>query len=291
MKIQFNLKLINKASLLFYLLLASFSLSSCDFEYDLPEAGSKADLTPPEANFNFTQGQGPNEEWKNYNFGNLSTSATGYFWDFGDGNSSTEKDGVNTYPGEGTYVVSLTATDNLGATNTYSQTINVLEPEAPAGILPVIHEAGFEDGDTSCGTAADGRDCWRISGGAIFGITASPVRTGSQGAKFDAGSNRVAYQELTVSANTSYTITMFYTIKTSPVGSAMRLAVCDPITNASEISDAIFESTTGNDQSDANTYTALSLTFNTGARTTIGIWIDSNNISESRVDDVSIVLN
>lgn len=289
MKNQFNLNKMNKISILFCFMLLSFS--SCDFEYDIAEAGSQADLTPPSADFNYTQGQGPNEEWKTYSFGNLSVSATDYIWDFGNGNTATTLDASFTFPGEGSFDITLTSTDKLGVSSTVTKTVDVVEPAAPSGILPIIHEASFEDGDANCGPGMDGRDCWRISGGTIFGITSSPVRTGSQGAKFDANQNRVAYQELTVSPNTSYTITIFYTIKTSPLGSEMRLAVCDPITNASQISSAIFDSTTGNDQSDANSYVPLSLTFNTGARSTIGLWIDSNNISESRVDDVSIVVN
>ena len=284
-----NIHAIYKIAFLVVLIL-SMSLS-CD-KYELPETGSIADKTLPTADFRYAQGSGPGEAWKTYTFSNLSTSATTYFWDFGDGNTSVVLDAVNTYPAEGTYVVTLTATDNLGIESTTVQTIEVVEPEAPTAILPVIHEAGFEDGDDSCGTAADGRDCWRISGGTIFGITSSPVRSGSQGAKFDAGSNRVAYQELTVSPNTDYTFTMYYTIKTSPVGSQMRLAVLgNAISNASGAEAAIFASASGNDQNDANTFVPLTLSFNTGARSTIAIWIDSNNVAESRVDDVSIALD
>ncbi|QOW10407.1 PKD domain-containing protein [Kaistella flava (ex Peng et al. 2021)] len=289
MKNTFDIKRITQISLLLSFLLLIFS--ACDFRYDIAEAGSKPDLTPPKADFNYSQGQGGLDQWKIFSFGNLSTSATDYVWNFPDGSTVTTLDTTYKFADEGTFDVTLTAKDKLGATNSITKSIEVVKPLIPAGILPVIHEPGFEDGDSNCGPNMDGRDCWRIPGGAIFGITSSPVRTGSQAAKFDAGSNRVAYQELTVSPNTSYTITIFYTIKTSPGGSQMRLAVSDPITNASQISTAIFKSTTGNDQSDANSFTPLTLTFDTGARTKIGLWIDSNNIAESRVDDVSISIN
>lgn len=287
-----NILKYNKLSLLTLLGVFLIAIISCDFEYDLPEANSIADQTPPQADFQSAQGVGVAEEWKDYTFSNLSTSATTYLWDFGDGNTSTSVDAMNTYPGEGTFTVTLTASDNLGVTSVVSKTIEIVEPDAPSAIIPVIGEAGFEDGDTTCGTAADGRDCWRISGGTIFGITSSPVNSGSQGAKFDAGSNRVAYQALTVSPNTDYTVTIYYTIKTAPTGSAMRLAILgNAISNASEAEAAIIASVTGNDQSDANTYVPLSVTFNSGASNTIAIWIDSNNVAESRVDDVSIVAN
>jgi PKD repeat protein len=287
-----NILKYNKLSLLTLLGVFLIAIISCDFEYDLPEANSIADQTPPQADFQSAQGVGVAEEWKDYTFSNLSTSATTYLWDFGDGNTSTSVDAMNTYPGEGTFTVTLTASDNLGVTSVVSKTIEIVEPDAPSAIIPVIGEAGFEDGDDSCGTAADGRDCWRISGGTIFGITSSPVNSGSQGAKFDAGSNRVGYQALTVSPNTDYTVTIYYTIKIAPTGSAMRLAILgNAISNASEAEAAIIASVTGNDQSDANTYVPLSVTFNSGASNTIAIWIDSNNVAESRVDDVSIVAN
>lgn len=287
-----NILKYNKLSLLTLLGVFLIAIISCDFEYDLPEANSIADQTPPQADFQSAQGVGVAEEWKDYTFSNLSTSATTYLWDFGDGNTSTSVDAMNTYPGEGTFTVTLTASDNLGVTSVVSKTIEIVEPDAPSAIIPVIGEAGFEDGDTTCGTAADGRDCWRISGGTIFGITSSPVNSGSQGAKFDAGSNRVGYQALTVSPNTDYTVTIYYTIKTAPTGSAMRLAILgNAISNASEAEAAIIASVTGNDQSDANTYVPLSVTFNSGASSTIAIWIDSNNVAESRIDDVSIVAN
>jgi PKD repeat protein len=270
----------------------SMMFTSCDFEYELPEAGSIPDKTPPTANFTATQNTGPGDTWKRYNFANLSTNATTYLWNFGDGNTASTLDAIHIFQGEGTYVVTLTASDNLGVISTISKNVVVTQPPTPSVIVPIIGEAGFEAGDTSCGTVADGRDCWRISGGTIFGITSSPVRSGTQGAKFDAAQNRVAYQALTVSPNTNYTVTIYYTIKTTPIGSAMRLAILgNEITNASQAPAAIIASATGSDQSNANTYVPLSVTFNSGASNKIAIWIDSNGVAESRVDDVSIVAN
>ncbi len=55
MKNIFKIKKIKLLPVLFSLLL--ISLSSCDFSYDIAEANTKADLTPPTADFNVTQGQ------------------------------------------------------------------------------------------------------------------------------------------------------------------------------------------------------------------------------------------
>ncbi len=289
-KIVLNNRLISKTSIaMLFVFVAVFV--SCDFIDELPEENSIADETPPTAFFTFTSGVAI-ETFTQVAFANQSNNATNYNWDFGDGNTSTEIDPKNTYPGEGSYTVTLTIIDALNQTSTYSETIELIEPEEPEAILPTILEAGFEDNSLPDGTG-DGRDSWRISGGKIFGITSSPVRTGSQGAKFNTtdADARVAYQELIVTPNTDYIISIYYTMKTSPVGGELRLAILgNAISDASEAEAAIIASATGNNQTSSSTYERLTLSFNSGATDTIAIWIDSNNIAEARVDDVSIEL-
>ncbi len=289
-KIVLNNRLISKTSKVMLLVFVVVFVS-CDFIDELPEENSIADETPPTAFFTFTSGV-EIETFTQVTFANQSNNSTSYSWDFGDGNTSTEIDPQNTYPGEGSYTVTLTVTDALNQTSTYSETIELIEPEEPEAILPTILEAGFEDNSLPDGTG-DGRDSWRISGGKIFGITSSPVRTGSQGAKFNTtdADARVAYQELVVTPNTNYIISIYYTMKTSPVGGELRLAILgNAISDASEAEAAIIASVTGNDQASSSTYERLTLSFNSGATDTIAIWIDSNNIAEARVDDVSIEL-
>jgi len=48
----------------------------------------------------------------------LTHSATNWLWDFGDGNTSTEKNPVYVYEEGGYYIATLTATDNTGNTET-----------------------------------------------------------------------------------------------------------------------------------------------------------------------------
>jgi len=48
-----------------------------------------------------------------------------YFWDFGDGETSTEQNPTHTYPSSGTYTVTLTVTDDSGASSTATLTIVV----------------------------------------------------------------------------------------------------------------------------------------------------------------------
>ena len=68
------------------------------------------------------------------NFYDQSTgNPTSWYWDFGNGNSSTLQNPVATYFTPGTYTVSLTATNAAGSnTMTRTQYITVHEPPVPA---------------------------------------------------------------------------------------------------------------------------------------------------------------
>lgn len=61
-------------------------------------------------------------------------SITGYAWDFGDGGSGTGSTATHTYGAAGTYTVTLTVTDDMGATDTSSQSVTV-QAAAPSGNL------------------------------------------------------------------------------------------------------------------------------------------------------------
>ena len=94
---------------------------------------------PPEANFSYASSI---DDFRTINFSNLSDEATTFAWDFGDGNTSTETNPTFTFEaGEGTYPVTLTASDALGAES--SITIDVEVVEGP--FQPIILEPGFED--------------------------------------------------------------------------------------------------------------------------------------------------
>lgn len=289
---NFNKKPIMK-NIVYTLLMGLFIVTvSCSIEkYQLPESGSIPDATPPKAGFSATQGEGLEEEWKDYLFSNLSSSATMYEWSFGDGNTSTEIEPINTYAGEGTFTVSLTATDALGVSDTFTEDIVIVEPEVPDAITPVIGEPSFEDGSDACGTAADGRDCWRNSDlGGVIQITGSPVQDGDQASKYPSDGSRIAYQELTVTPNAEYTLSFYYTMKTSPVGTITVSILGGSVSDPAAIDDATIASFVGTDQSSSNDYTFASLSFNTGANDTIAIYINNDSV-EARVDNISIAVN
>ncbi|WP_139957405.1 PKD domain-containing protein [Flavicella sediminum] len=144
MKYQFNFfKNTIKTVLCASILVVSVSCEDA-FEFDLPEAGSIEDKTLPTANFGYI----PNAlDFKTVEFNNLSTESTKYLWDFGEGNTSTEKDpSYHFAAGEGTYPVTLTASDNNNASHTVTLDVEVVDKFVP---IPVT----IANGDFNSGTA------------------------------------------------------------------------------------------------------------------------------------------
>jgi PKD repeat protein len=186
---------------------ALFAFIACDAldKYELPEAGSIKDETPPEAKFSFTQGSGLGNIWKEYSFSNQSTSAVAYLWNFGNNNTSTEVEPKFKFPGEGTYTVSLTASDASDAFNTFTTEIVVVEPAAPAVPDPILINAEFNKQAKSSGS-----DC-ACSGWINRSLGAQGESTSGNGGKnnlikFDNDEHDAAYQEFEVVPNSDYTI-------------------------------------------------------------------------------------
>ncbi|MCU0369073.1 MAG: PKD domain-containing protein, partial [Cyclobacteriaceae bacterium] len=73
------------------------------------------------AGFTFTASQ----ETGTVTFLNTSDKATKYLWEFGDGKTSTEINPINTYAA-GTYYVSLTASNDAGASDIFKDTLNII---------------------------------------------------------------------------------------------------------------------------------------------------------------------
>ena len=273
---------------LLFALLSIGALVGCDYEYELPEAGSIPDKTPPSANFSASQSD---EDFLTFNFANLSNSATDYMWEFGDGNTSTELDPSNTFPDEGTYTVTLTVSDKLGVTDTFTSEVLVEEPPVPAAITPFIGEASFEDGSDACGDGQDGRDCWRLSGASIHQITSSDGRGGTQAAKYpeSATNARQSYQAITVSPNTKYIFTAFYALKTE--GDYIRVSIIDgQLSNFDEFESApLLAQERGEIADGKGNYNAIIIEFETGANGEISMLFDSENVDDAYIDDVSII--
>ena len=246
---------------------------------ELPDVGSIPDKTPPSANFSFTPSEG---YYKEVSFANLSLSAISYSWDFGDGATSTEENPSHTYVDDGDYTVTLIAKDKLEVTNTYTAAVKIAAPVS--AFMPEILNAGFdEEGSDSF------RDNWRNGdlGGAIQ-ITSSPIHDGVKAAKLPSAGDRIGYQLITVERNKQYTISFYYTMKTSPVGSLKVAVLAGSVTDPTQIDAKTIESVTLSDQTSASTYVEGTLTFNSGDNAQVAIYF-TNTGAESRVDSFSIV--
>jgi YVTN family beta-propeller protein/beta propeller repeat protein len=97
----------------------------------------------PIANFssNVTHGYPP----LSIQFTDLSQNATGWCWDFGDGNNSTQRNPVHEYTDPGIYSVNLTASNENG-TDSRLATITVMQP---VGVGPFAYIANSGDNTVS----------------------------------------------------------------------------------------------------------------------------------------------
>ena len=97
-------------------------------EYDCVDSLKKLDeleIVPrPIASFTQTP-EKANYYQPDFIFTNTSSFATGYSWEFGDGDISSSIDAFHSYSDTGLYVVQLTAQNDLGCTDTYSKIIQV----------------------------------------------------------------------------------------------------------------------------------------------------------------------
>ncbi len=263
-------------------------ISSCEdlFEFELPESNSIPDTVFPTANFSYASTL---EDFKTIKFTNLSAESTIFAWDFGGGNTSETKDPIFTFEqGEGTYPVTLTASDANGVSNSITIDVNVVE----GPFQPIILEAGFEDNTLPDGSG-DGRDSWRKSElGGVIQITGSPVQFGSQGAKLPNDQTRVGYQEIAVEANTNYDLRFWYTMLDNSSDPWITVSIVGvtqfgPIDSREVATDGTIASVTVNDTEDPSTYVEQKLSFSSGDNNIIAIYFFNGPV-EARLDNFTI---
>lgn len=257
------------------------------FEYDLPDSNSKEDTVFPTANFSYAS---TIEDFRTIRFTNLSFEALTFHWDFGGGDTSTEQDPTYTFDaGEGTYQVTLTATDGNGVTGTITKDVVVVE----GPFQPIIVEPGFEDNTLPDGTG-DGRDSWRNNDlGGVIQITSSPVTFGDQGAKLPDDQTRIGYQEIVVEPNSNYDLRFWYTMLDNSSDPWVTVSVLGVTQNGGTITttqaalDNTIGSVTVNDTSDPMEYLQQSLSFNSGDNDMVAIYFFNGPV-EARLDDFTI---
>jgi len=193
-----------KITLAFVGIVVSFAFHSCvgsdAFRDDLPDAGSQEDTEFPSANFDYTADQ---DDFTVINFTDLSSEASTFSWDFGGGATSSERDPSHTFSaGEGTYPVTLTASDSNGVTSTI--TIDVV----------VVDElvAAFQCPDFLC----DPRTPWGGGRGtSTFSGSSSPTPPEGNGAAKISSSSQFLDQTIRVVAGATYEIKFWYVSKTT----------------------------------------------------------------------------
>jgi PKD repeat protein len=120
---------------------------------------------PPAASFSFTT------DISFVQFSDQSTDSDGTLvsrrWDFGDGSTSAEAAPAHTYAASGTYAVTLTVTDDDGASHTDTQNVAVAAPIIPAAIPDfTFNTNGLSVQFTNSSTGAIDSHAWDFGDGA-----------------------------------------------------------------------------------------------------------------------------
>jgi FOG: PKD repeat len=162
---------------------------------------------PPVASFSY----GTNGLTVNVN-GSASTDPDGtiasYAWTFGDGGTATGATAAHTYAAAGTYTVTLTVTDNGGATNSLSKSVTV----SAAG---VVAQDNFARTTASGWGSATTGGAWTVSGTAA----SYTVTSGTANMKDAAGSSMTASLGSVSSSRTDTTVG--FTTDVAPTGGGL----------------------------------------------------------------------
>lgn len=102
---------------------------------ELAGGGGGGGNQPPVADFSFTlDAENPFQVYFEDSSRDSDGSISSWSWDFGDGNSSSQRSPIHTYGSLGTYNVTLTVTDNEGAERSTSQEVVVLDSSLGNGV-------------------------------------------------------------------------------------------------------------------------------------------------------------
>jgi len=166
-------------------------------------------------------------------FNNLTTNATSYLWDFGDGTTSTEASPTHTYTTDGIYDVTLTATNACGSTSVDGQFTIVTPPTASFSAAQTSGCSPFEVTFSNESSANATSFAWSFPGGTpSTSADENPVVT------YDAPGVYSVTLTVTNSAGTdAYTLTDYITVASTPSAG---------FTSTVNLSSVAFTNTTSN---------------------------------------------
>ncbi|WPV67311.1 PKD domain-containing protein [Chitinophaga sp. LS1] len=175
----------------------------------------------------------------NVSFTGVTTGATSWEWDFNDGTSSTVQNLTHTYTAEGSYTVSLQASNAAGCTTTTYQTISVQKPilsidGLPNGCVPLddtftpivatadpVVSWSWDFGDGSTSTAKIPTHTFTAQGDYIVTLTITTQGGCTQTATFPVQVGTPVAVDFTVDQTTGCQPTIFHFTNTSvPAGTA-----------------------------------------------------------------------
>jgi PKD repeat protein len=114
-------------------------------DYTVTIGGGATNQAPTaEANGPYTGTTGQAVTFSSAGSSDPDGSISSYQWNFGDGNTSTQANPTHTYASAGNYTVTLTVTDNDGATGSDNATATISDPASNYATLP--YTTGFESG-------------------------------------------------------------------------------------------------------------------------------------------------
>ena len=257
--------------LLFSIVTVSFFVSCVGddlFRDDLPNANSKPDTVPPSANFDYASDQ---EDFRIVHFTDLSSEANAYSWDFGGGATSTMKDPTHTFDaGEGTYPVTLTASDSNNESSSITIDVEVIDE-----LVPIFQCPSFECSPRTpwAGDGSQGTSTYTTSQGPT-------PPDGANGAKISS-SSQFLDQTILVSSDTSYEI-VFWHVSTTGAPNGGKLLIQDADTGQNFKNEDIPKSAA------AGAYEEITYSITTAATTeNLRFRIDYGG-GETRYDLVSI---